>query len=108
MSRSIQQILRQCPMGYGVLFAVLPVVLGLAIGPMVGFGPCGPRVPSPIRLAVMAAGILAIASPFISSWLFWTSFRSRRIITATVALPLLGGSVFVCLYWLFVMISAVA
>jgi hypothetical protein len=108
MSRTIQQILRQSPMGYGVLFAVLPLVLGLAVGPMIGFGPCGPRVPSSIRLTVIAAGILAISSPFISLWLFWISFRSRRIITTTVAVPLLSGSVFVCLYWFFIVISAVA
>jgi hypothetical protein len=30
----------------------------------------------------MAAGILAIASPFISSWLFWTSFRSDQPVMA--------------------------
>jgi hypothetical protein len=108
MSKSIQQILRQSPMAYGVLFAILPLMLGLAVGPMVGFGPCGPRVPSSIRLAVTAAGILAISCPFISSWLFWISFRSRRIITAAVALPLLSGSIFVCLYWFFIVVSAVA
>jgi hypothetical protein len=108
MSRSIQQILRQSPLAYGVLFAILPLVLGLAVGPMVGFGPCGPRVPSSIRLAVIAAGILAISSPFISAWLFWKSFQSRRIVTAALALPLLGGSIFVCLYWFFVVVSAIA
>lgn len=108
MLRTIQQILRQSPMAYGVLFAILPLLLGLAVGPMVGFGPCGPRVPSTVRLVVIAAGILAISSPFVSTWLFWISFRSLRIITAVVALPLLGGSIFVCLYWLFVVVSAVA
>jgi len=95
-------------MAYGVLFAILPLLLGLAVGPMIGFGPCGPHVPSTIRLVVIAVGILAISSPFISAWLFWISFRSLRVITATVALPLLGGCVFVCLYWFFIVVSAVA
>jgi len=108
MSRSIQQVLRQSPMAYGVLFAILPLVLGLAVGPMVGFGPCGPLIPSTIRLVVVVVGILAISSPFISAWLFWISFRSLRVITAAVALPLLGGSIFVCLYWFFIVVSTVA
>jgi hypothetical protein len=82
-------------------------MLGLAVGPMVGFGPCGPRVPPSVRLAVIAAAILAISPPFIGSWLFWISFRSRRFITATVALPLLSGSIFICLYWFFILLSAV-
>ena len=107
MSRSIQQVLRQSPMAYGVIFAILPLLLVVAVGPMVGFGPCGPRVPSTIRLVLIAAGILAISSPFISAWLFCISFRRLRIITAAVALPLLAGSVFVCLYWFFVVVSAV-
>jgi hypothetical protein len=94
-------------MAYGVIFAILPLLLVVAVGPMVGFGPCGPRVPSTIRLVVIAAGILAISSPLISAWLFCISFRRLRIITAAVALPLLAGSVFVCLYWFFVVVSAV-
>jgi hypothetical protein len=103
----IQQALRRSPFAYGVLFAVLPFMLGLAVGPLVGFGPCGPSVPSSIRFAVIGAGILALASPFIGSWLFWISFRTHKALTALVALPLLSASAFVCLYWLFVLVSAV-
>jgi hypothetical protein len=108
MLSRIQQALRQSPLAYGVLFAILPLILGLAVGPLVGFGPCGPSVPSSVRLAIIAAGILAITSPLISSWLFWISFRNRKSVTAALALPLLSGSVFVCLYWFFILLSAVA
>lgn len=108
MSKTIQQTLGQNPLAYGVLFAIMPLMLGLAVVSGIGFGPCGPHVPSSIRLAVIAAGILAISSPFISYWLFWISFRSRRIITAAVALPLLSGSIFICLYWFFILVSTLA
>jgi hypothetical protein len=104
---SILRAFRQSPLAYGCLFALLPLGLGLAVGPLVGFGPCGPSVASSVRLVVVAAGTLAIASPIIGCWLFWISFRTRKTLTAVVALPLLGASVFVCLYWLIVLISAV-
>ena len=107
MLSNVPQTLRRSPLPYGVMFAVLPVLLGLAIGPMVGFGPCGPNVPGSVRLLVIAAGILAIGSPYIAAWLFRISFRSRKGLTALVALPLLSVSLFVSLYWLFVLFSAV-
>jgi len=107
MLSGIQQELRRGSLTYGTLFAVLPLMLGLAVGPLVGFGPCGPSVPSPVRLIVIAAGTLAIASPLISSWLFWISFRRRKSLTALMAFPLLSVGVLVCLYWLFILLSAV-
>src|SRR5215510_8091730 len=106
MLSGIQQELRRGSLTYGTLFAVLPLMLGLAVGPLVGFGPCGPSVPSPVRLIVIAAGTLAIASPLISSWLFWISFRRRKSLTALMAFPLLSVGVLVCLYWLFILLSA--
>ena len=70
MLSGIQQELRRSPVAYGTFFAILPLMLGLAVGPLVGFGPCGPSVPSSVRLIVIVAGTLALASPLISSWLF--------------------------------------
>ena len=107
MLSRIQQPLRQAPLAYGILFAALPLALGVAVGPLVGFGPCGPNVPSSARIIVVTAGAIALAAPFVATWLFWLSFRRQRITAAVVGLPLLFGSGFVCLYWLFVVISAV-
>jgi hypothetical protein len=56
---------------------------------------------------VLAAGIIAVAAPFIGAWLFWVSFQGKRTVTALVGLPLMYGSIFVCLYWFFVLVSAV-
>jgi hypothetical protein len=86
---------------------MLPLALGIVVGPLVGFGPCGPNVPSSARLMVLTAGTIALAAPLIAAWLFWVSFVHRRLITAVVGLPMLFGSGFVCLYWFFVVISAV-
>ena len=101
------QAFRASPLGYGSLFAMLPLFLGLAVGPLIGFGPCGPNVQSSTRLLVIAFGIAAMASPFVSARLFWFSFRESKAATAIVGLPMLGVSCVVCLYWLIVLISAV-
>lgn len=106
MQSNLQRVLRRTPLAYGTLLAGLPLMLGAMIGPWVGFGPCGPSVRSSIRLAVIVAGILAISSPFVAAWLFWISFRNRRALTAIIGLPLLAASGFICLYWLFVLFSA--
>ena len=103
----IQQRLGQTPLAYGILFSVLPLALGIAVGALVGFGPCGTNVPSSARIIVLAAGAIALAAPLMATWLFWLSFRRQRIVAAVVGLPLLFGSGFVCLYWFFVVISAV-
>jgi hypothetical protein len=100
-------VLRRSPLVYGVLFALLPIALALAVGPLVGFGPCGPSVPGSVRVVVIVTGLLAVSSPFVGSWLFWLSFPNRKAITASVALPLVSFSVFICLYWLAILISAV-
>jgi DNA polymerase III psi subunit len=92
---------------YGSVFAALPLGLAIAIFPLVGFGPCGPSVPPSVRMIVVAAGTIAFASPFIAIWLFSLSFQRRKIITAIVSLPMLSGSIFICLYWFFVVASAV-
>lgn len=107
MLSRIQQRLGQTPLAYGILFAMLPLGLGIAVGPLVGFGPCGPNVPSSTRIIVLAAGAIALTAPFVATWLFWLSFLRRRAITSVVGLPLLFGSGFVCLYWFFALISAV-
>lgn len=107
MLSNVRQTLRHSPLIYGVLFAILPLLLGVAAGPLVGFGPCGPNVPSSVRIIVMSAGMVALASPFVGSWLFWVSFRRRGVVTAVVGLPLICGSLFVCCYWFFVVLSAV-
>jgi hypothetical protein len=107
MLSNVRQTLRQSPLIYGVLSAILPLLLGVAVGPLVGFGPCGPNVPSSVRIVVMSAGMVAVASPFVGCWLFWVSFRRRGIVTAVVGLPLICGSVFVCLYWFFILASAI-
>lgn len=107
MLSSIQRSLRDSPLTYGGLFAVLPLMLGLAAGPLVGFGPCGPNVRSSVRLIVVAVGTIAVASPLVASWLFWISFRRRRTVTSLVGLPLLFASGFVCLYWLLILASAI-
>jgi hypothetical protein len=101
------QEFRASPLGYGSLFAMLPLFLGLMVGPLIGFGPCGPNVPSSTRLLVIAFGVAAMASPFVSARLFWLSFRERKAASAIMGVPLLGGSCFVCLYWFVVLISAV-
>src|SRR5437588_7829383 len=107
MLSDIRQALRQSPLMYGALFALLPLLLGLAVVPVVGFGPCGPNVGPSVRFFVVISGAIAMAAPFIGSWLFLVSFRRRHIISAMVGLPLLCGSVFVCLYWFFILVSAV-
>jgi hypothetical protein len=107
MLSRIQQALRQSPLTYGVLFAALPLMLGIALGPLIGFGPCGPNVPSSVRGLVVVAGTIAVAAPFIGAWLFSISFQARRAVTAVVGLPLLCGSLFVCCYWFFIIVSAV-
>jgi hypothetical protein len=86
---SIQQ--QRTPLAYGALFAILPLALGVAVGPLVGFGPCGPNVPSSARLIVLSVGMIALAAPLIAAWLFWLSFLHRRVITAVVGLPMLFG-----------------
>lgn len=103
----IQQRLGQTPLAYGILFSVLPLPLGIAVGALVGFGPCGPNVPPSARIIVLAAGAIALVAPLMATWLFWLSFRRQRMVAAVVGLPLLFGSGFVCLYWFFVVISAV-
>ena len=107
MLSRIQQTLRQSPLTYGALFAALPLILGMAVGPLIGFGPCGPNVPSSVRGVVLTAGIIAVAAPIIGAWLFWVSFQGRRAASAVAGLPLLWGSAFVCLYWFFIIVSAV-
>jgi hypothetical protein len=103
----IQQRLRQSPLTYGALFAAVPLILGIAVGPLVGWGPCGPNVTSSARVLVLVAGITAMASPFIGGWLFWLSFRRRGVVTGVLSVPLLCGSLFVCVYWFFIILSAV-
>jgi len=82
-------------------------MLGVALGPLVGWGPCGPNVTASARILVLAAGITAMAAPFIGAWLFWLSFRRRGVVTAVLGVPLLVGSIFICCYWFFIVASAV-
>jgi hypothetical protein len=108
MDRSFMwQSLRRNPLEYGSLFAFLPLLLGIVVGPLIGFGPCGPNVRSSTRLLVIVAGVVSMVSPFVSAWLFWLSFRERKKASTVVGAPLLGLCCFICLYWLIVLISAV-
>lgn len=104
---AISQTWQRSPLLYGTLFAVLPLLLGAAVGPLVGFGPCGPNVSSSTRLVVITAGFIALTAPFVAWQLFRISFRDRKAATAFIAFPLLGASVPVCLYWLIILGSAV-
>ena len=107
MPSTIQQVLRRNPIAYGIVFAVLPLILGLVVGPLVGFGPCGANVPSSVRLVVITAGALALTSPLVSSWLFLISFRSGTRLNTFLALPFLGLGAVVCVAWILVLASAI-
>jgi hypothetical protein len=86
---------------------MLPLVLGIAVGQFVGFGPCGPNVGSSVRGIVLLVGIIALSAPFISARLFWVSFRRQSVLSGIVGLPLLCGSFLVSCYWFFIVLSAV-
>jgi hypothetical protein len=94
------------PLLAGAVFALLPFLLALMVGAVVGFGPCGPSIAPSARWLVIVLGCFALVCPIAAAWCFWQSFTLHRVSSLAIGAPLLVFSAFVWLYWFVVVASA--